>query len=94
MKTLEWTQPPAKELGNVLHETMDGLEDEVLDMPRMEDVIGIPVEQLTAHAVEAIATFRGDEESKTEFTLDDLISVYSMGFIVGVRYQQRAKAAK
>ena len=90
-KTLEWTQPPEKTLDSSLHDVVEKLGGEVFDNPQVEDVIGIPISVLTQHAIESLGQLG---VNPAEVTIDTMIQIYCMGFIVGSKHQASIQNGK
>jgi hypothetical protein len=81
----EWSPPPAETLKDALGETISALEHQVGSNPPMQEVVGISVESLMAHAAEAVATFI-EKSSTKPADLDSLYQMYTLGFVVGVKF--------
>lgn len=57
------------------------------DAPSMEEVAGITAEELSNHAAKAVASYLSYKNNAYRGPLS-LIHLYTMGFVVGVRWQQ------
>lgn len=81
----EWGDKPAEALENVLATVLEGLEDEVADNPTFNAVTGVPIEQMTKHASEAINNVFGQRRG---IDMDDLVQCYAMGFVIGLKFSE------
>lgn len=81
----QWNDPPQKLLEGALKKTWEDLADEVESNPPVEDVVGLPTEELTKHAVEAIAMITAGEQMEVKNPAI-LVQIYCMGFVIGTKY--------
>ena len=80
-----WSKPPEEQLHDALREVWAGLDSETAENPSFDTVVGLQSEQLTKHAIQAVAAYLAQTELK-ELQPDSLIHVYTLGFVVGMKY--------
>jgi len=84
----QWNDPPPKLLESALQDTWVGLAEEVESNPSVDEVIGLPSEELSKHAVEAIAMItKGEHMEVKDPTI--LVQIYCMGFVIGTKYGEK-----
>lgn len=79
----QWDEKPGTSRDDALHQVLEGLEDEVSSNPSFAQVTGIPLDRMMSHSTEAISLVFGEKPQKD---LDDLIQVYAMGFVIGMKF--------
>lgn len=84
----QWQNPPANALEKSLQFALSSVEEEIQDDPRFEDVIGIPIGTMTAHAVEVISQLTELNELRHPGP-DVMVQLYCLGFVVGSRFSEQ-----
>lgn len=79
-----WQAPPMQVLQDTLGEVVTKLESDITSNPDFEEIAGISLAMMMAHAHEAISSFRSRERAGDEFV--HMVQIYILGFIVGKRF--------
>jgi hypothetical protein len=86
-----WSKPPEEQLHDALQKVWNALDIEVATDPSFDAVVGLQPQQLTAHAVQAVAAYVSSSHT-TELSPAALIHVYTLGFVVGSKFgEERAR---
>jgi hypothetical protein len=80
-----WHDPPEEELHGALQSVWEELNKEVNTAPPFESVTGIPMDQLTEHAMKAITAFLSSDEVDPQNPIT-WVRLYCMAFVVGMKY--------
>lgn len=81
-----WHAPPDEGLRHTIEEALTDLDLE--HDPSMEEVVGMSMEEITQHAMQALTVLIGANDLK----LDDpstLVQIYILGFVIGSKYGEK-----
>lgn len=84
-----WNDPPTQTLGNAIAEAQQRVSDQIADDPPFEEVTGLPIQDLTNHATEAIMTMVKNSGIPDDINVDKLVQLYCMGFVIGMKYGEQ-----
>jgi hypothetical protein len=85
-----WNPPPSVAVSDAMGEAWQQLNGQIENAASLEEVVGMSQDELSSHAVEAVAAYvTQHEEGPGPLAM---IHVYCLGFVVGSKYgEQRAK---
>ena len=82
----EWSAPPETKLDDLLDQAWHSLHEIVEKQPPMEEVTGVPMEQMMAHAKQAAESYIAFNAVNPLPQEQALMQVYCLGFVVGTTY--------